>query len=111
MLFYFCGVIASSIAYVDLRKVSGRSFSNSSQPQPDEYELSVDQIDDPSVSNAESLTTIAEPKSWNDFFSNLSKGNDNGSSASARESNPTVPVSLVNMRRKILTVRRKLLLQ
>ena len=40
----------------DLHKFSGRSCSNSSQPRPDECELSVDQIDDPSVSNAECLT-------------------------------------------------------
>ena len=67
----------------DLPKFSGRSCSNSSQPRPDECELSVDQIDDPSVSNAECLTT-AEFKSWNDIFSNLSKGNDNGSSQKCR---------------------------
>ena len=54
--------------------------------------------------------TAAERKSWNDIFSNLSKGNDNGSSASGRESNPTGPVLSVNIRRKILTMRRKLLL-
>ena len=46
----------------DLRKFSGRSCSNSSQPRPDECELSVDQIDDPSVSNTQCLTTAAEPK-------------------------------------------------
>ena len=39
----------------DLRKFSGRSCSNSSQSRPDECELSVDQIDDPSVSNAECI--------------------------------------------------------
>ena len=94
----------------DLRKFSGRSCSNSSQSRPDECELIVDQIDDPSVSNTQCLTTAAEPKSWNDIFSNLSKGNDNGSSASGRESNPTGPVPSVNIRRKILTMRRKLLL-
>ena len=94
----------------DLRKFSGRSCSNSSQPRPDECELSVDQIDDPSVSNTQCLTTAAEPKSWNDIFSNLSKGNDNGSSASGRESNPTGLVPSANIRRKILTMRRKLLL-
>ena len=84
----------------DLRKFSGRSCSNSSQPRPDEGELSVDQIDDPSVSNTQRLTAAAEPKSWNDIFSNLSKGKDNGSSASGRESNPTGPVPSVNIRRK-----------
>ena len=94
----------------DLRKFSGRSCSNSSQPRPDECELSVDQIDDPSVSNAECLTTAAEPKIWNDIFSNLSKGNDNGSSASGRESHPTGPIPSVNIQRKILTMRRKLLI-
>ena len=94
----------------DLRKFSGRSCSNTSQPRPDECELSVDQIDDPSVSNTQCLTTAAEPKSWNDIFSNLPKGNDNGSSASGRESNPTGPVPSANIRRKILTMRRKLLL-
>ena len=83
---------------------------NFSQPRPDECELSVDQIDDPSVSNAECLTTAAEPKSWNDIFSNLSNGNDNGSSAFGIESNPTGPVPSVNIRRKILTMHRKLLL-
>ena len=93
----------------DLRKFSGRSCLNSSQPRPDEGELSFDQIDDPSVSNAECLTTAAEPKSWNDYFSNLSKGNDNGSSVSGRESNPTGSVPSVDIRRKILTMRRKLL--
>ena len=40
--------------------------------------MSIDQIDDPFVSNAECLPTAVEPKSWNDIFSNLSKGNDNG---------------------------------
>ena len=94
----------------DLRKFSGRSCSSSSQPRPDECELSVDQINDPSVSNTECLTTAAEPKSWNYIFLNLSKGNDNDSSASGRESNPTGPIPLVNIRRKILTMRRKLLL-
>ena len=94
----------------DLRKFSRRSCSNSSQPRPDECELSVDQIDDPSVSNTQCLTTAAEPKSWNDIFSNVSKGNDNGSSASGRESNPTGPVPSVNIQKKILTMRRKLLL-
>ena len=56
------------------------------------------------------LTTAAKPKSCNDIFSNLSKGIDNGSSASGRESNPTGPVLSVNIRRKILPMRRKLLL-
>ena len=89
----------------DLRKFSRRSCSNSSQPRPGECELSDDQIDDPSVSNAESLTTAAEPKSWNDIFSNSFKGNDNGSSASGRELNPMGSVPSVNIRRKILTMR------
>ena len=61
----------------------------------------VDQIGDPSINNAECLTIAAEPKSWNDIFSNLSKGNDNGSSASGIESKPTGPVSSLNIRRKI----------
>ena len=111
MLFYFFAVLLRVVLIMsDLRKVSGRSCSNSSQPRPDECELSVDQIDDPSISNAECLTTAAEPKSWNDISSKLSKGNDNnGSSAFGRESNPTGPVPSVNIRRKILTMRRKLL--
>ena len=81
----------------DLRKFSRRSCSNSGHPRPDECELSVDQIDDLSVSNAERLTTAAEPKSWKDMFCNSSKGNDNGSSTSGRELNPTVSVPSVNI--------------
>ena len=50
------------------------------------------------------------PQNWEDIFSNLTEGDNDGSRASRRESNPRGPVLSANARRKVLATRRKLLL-
>ena len=69
---------------------------------------------DQTASNAECLANLPAaadtPQNWEDIFSNLPEGNSNGFSASGRESNPKGPVPSANVRRKVLTTRRKLLL-
>ena len=95
----------------ELHKVSSRSCSNSSQPRLSGCEqISADQT----ASNAECLANLSAaadtPQNWEDIFSNLPEGNSNGFSVSGRESNPKGPVPSANDRRKVLTTRRKLLL-